>query len=391
MKILMIAPEPVFEPRGTPLSVVGRLKAFSDLGFGVDLLTYCMGEDVDFPGIRIFRIPRIPGIRRVKIGPSFTKIPLDFFLFLKSFRHLLWNKYDLIHTHEEASFWGVPLSRMFHTPHVYDMHSSLPQQLKNFRFSRSKVLHAVFQRLENWVLKNADAIITICPHLREYVARLFPEKKPFLIENVVDYGMIFGEAERSDAILECYRLDGKSVVLYTGTFEPYQGLDLLVQSAKKVISSVGNTVFVLVGGHPEQVERYRNKVASHGLGEHFIFTGQVLPQEVASYIRCADVLVSPRIRGTNTPLKIYAYLRSGVPVVATRLPTHTQVLDDDVAVLTEPTPEGFAEGILAVLKNKTYSVKVGEQAKKLAEERYCYSTYKKNLERVVREAVEAGG
>ena len=54
------------------------------------------------------------------------------------------------------------------------------------------------------------------------------------------------------------------------------------------------------------------------------------------------MLTSPRSKGTNTPLKIYQYLRSGKPIVATRLLTHTQVLDDDTAMLTAPDPQAFA-------------------------------------------------
>jgi SAM-dependent methyltransferase len=61
----------------------------------------------------------------------------------------------------------------------------------------------------------------------------------------------------------------------------------------------------------------------------------------------ADVLVSPRSRGTNTPLKIYQYLRSGPRHRRdVRLLTHTQVLDDSVSILTPATADGFAAGIL---------------------------------------------
>ena len=71
------------------------------------------------------------------------------------------------------------------------------------------------------------------------------------------------------------------------------------------------------------------------------------------------MLVSPRSLGTNTPLKIYQYLRSGRPIVATRLLTHTQVLDDDVAILTAATPDGFAAGILAALADPERARAVG--------------------------------
>ena len=68
-------------------------------------------------------------------------------------------------------------------------------------------------------------------------------------------------------------------------------------------------------------------------------------------MQAADLLVSPRIRGTNTPLKIYSYLRSGKPIVATNLLTHTQVLTPEIAVLVEPTPERFAAAILELIEN----------------------------------------
>jgi glycosyltransferase involved in cell wall biosynthesis len=387
MNVLMVAPEPIFEPRGTPLSVVGRLKALSDLGHSVDLATYSMGEDVVFPGLKILRTIRIPGIRRVKIGPSLAKIPLDILLFMKTVVRLLKSPYDLIHTHEEACFWGVFLSRVFRVPHIYDMHSSLPQQLKNFQFSDSKILVMIFDKLERWVIKHADCIITICPDLYDYVYKMFSEKGSILIENVVDYGMIFGEKDLSSEIRKDLNLEGKRVALYTGTFEPYQGLELLISSASKVVSKVKSAFFIMVGGHSDQVAFYREKVRESRLENHFVFTGQVAPQEVNSYIRCADVLLSPRISGTNTPLKIYGYLRSGVPIVATRLPTHTQVLDDDVAVLTEPTAEGFAQGIISVITDGNLSSRIGSHGAHLADGRYSYSIYLDKFTKAIQQAM----
>ena len=61
----------------------------------------------------------------------------------------------------------------------------------------------------------------------------------------------------------------------------------------------------------------------------------------------------------NTPLKIYQYLRSGRPIVATRLRTHTQVLDDDVAFLAEATPKGLADAMIAAFADPARAADVG--------------------------------
>src|ERR1700731_49917 len=75
--ILMIAPEPFFEARGTPFSEYHRIRALLDLGHTVDLVTYPFGKDVKLAGLRIVRAARPPFMTGVKIGPSPGKLFLD--------------------------------------------------------------------------------------------------------------------------------------------------------------------------------------------------------------------------------------------------------------------------------------------------------------------------
>src|SRR5688500_1418618 len=128
----MIAPEPFFEPRGTPFSEFHRIRALIDLGHQVDLVTYPFGQDVARTGLRIYRAARPPFVHGVKIGPSAAKIPLDALLTFSAVRRALAGRYDVIHSHEEGAVIGIILAGLLRVPHLYDMHSSLPQQLTNF-------------------------------------------------------------------------------------------------------------------------------------------------------------------------------------------------------------------------------------------------------------------
>jgi glycosyltransferase involved in cell wall biosynthesis len=67
-------------------------------------------------------------------------------------------------------------------------------------------------------------------------------------------------------------------------------------------------------------------------------------------------------------------LRSGKPIVATNLVTHTQVLNSDIAILTNPEPESFARGILYALENPDVQTMVA-RALRVAEEKYSYDEY----------------
>ena len=85
MRILMIAPEPFFQPRGTPFSVFHRSKALSKFGYEVDIVTYHIGKDVDIHNTRIYRIRDVPFIKKIPLGPSGKKFFLDFLIFIKGF------------------------------------------------------------------------------------------------------------------------------------------------------------------------------------------------------------------------------------------------------------------------------------------------------------------
>ncbi|MFQ5791964.1 MAG: glycosyltransferase family 4 protein [Acidobacteriota bacterium] len=384
MHILMIAPEPFFQPRGTPFSEYYRARAFIELGHQVDMVTYPIGSEVRLPGLRIFRAPRVPGIRSVKIGPSWGKIPLDAVLLLSVVRRLLTRRYDLLDCHEEAGLMGAALSRLFDVPTIYDMHSSLPEQLTNFRFTRSRLLMRLFDRIERWAIKGSHGVIVICPHLREAVRRVDPDRPCFLIENspLAESGRPVGE-EEARKLRRSLGLDGKVVILYTGTFEAYQGLDLLFEAARRVAEEEPRARLLLVGGHPDQVKEARESAHRQGLRGNVSFTGQRPPSEISLYLAAADILVSPRSRGTNTPLKIYSYLRAGKPIVATRLPTHTQVLDDEVAELTLPEPEAFAKGILRLVRDSRRARRLADNARRRAEEAYSYERYLERTRQVL--------
>jgi glycosyltransferase involved in cell wall biosynthesis len=375
MHILMIAPEPFFEPRGTPFSEFHRIRALTSLGHTVDLATYPFGHDVELPGLRIVRCVRPPFVHRIGIGPSWTKVPLNISLTFTALRLALSGRYDAVHSHEEGGGIGVWLARWLRVPHLYDMHSSLPQQVTNFGYRKMPGLASILGWLERFMIRGSRVVIVICADLQTTVRSVRADVPTVLIENAPGSGNPptpgSGAAVRQSLGLGT----DAPVALYTGTFEHYQGLDLLYAAMAVVAKTRPDARLVLVGGDPAQVAHAKHDVERLGLRDHVIFTGQRPAEEIPAYLDAATVLVSPRSTGTNTPLKIYQYLRSGRPIVATNLRTHTQVLSDDIALLADPTPEAFGAAIVAAFADPERAAAIGARAKTIANTRYSDEAY----------------
>ncbi|MBI2870615.1 MAG: glycosyltransferase family 4 protein [Candidatus Omnitrophica bacterium] len=385
-RILVIAPQPFFTPRGTPLSVYHRLRVMAALGYRADLLTYPLGKDVALPGVVIHRSRGMPFIKAVRVGPSWQKLVLDFFLMFKGLAMLASGRYTCLIVHEEAVFFALVYRVFFKDIHlVYDMHSSLPEQLKNFGSTKVRLVTLVFEWLERQAIRRADWILTISPRLDERVRSVYPRAKTILIENSLfdPVVMLSADGELDEEFIAWDRFAGKKIVLYAGTFEPYQGLRLILESVGAVVEQEPGALFVLVGGSGAQVAEMRALARRLNISGHTVFTGILHPNTVKLFVRRADCLVSPRNRGTNTPLKIYEYLASGKPIVATRHVTHTQVLTDREAVLVEAQPQKFAQGILSVLNGSGKGVWLAEHARSLYERAYGYESYCSRMKEVL--------
>ena len=375
----MIAPQPFFRARGTPFSVLHRIRALVLLGHSVDLVTYPFGEPVPLDGLNVIRSPKPPLINDVKIGPSIGKLILDIPLYFTARKQLKLKSYDVIHSHEEAAFFAVALARKHCIKHVYDMHSSLPQQLANFGKFNVAPVRNVFEKLERYVLDTCDGVITICGDLADTVNSLGVGVPHAMIENTADDTNVF--APREVNVDQKFALNDKSVVLYTGTFEPYQGLDLLLDAFKIVAKKRPDAHLLMVGGRQEQVTAMKDRAEKLGISRAISFSGTIPSSEIPSYLKAADVIASPRSSGTNTPLKIYGYMKSGVPMVATNKYTHTQTLDESTALLVAANPHDFARGILTLLEDRDYAMRLAESAKQKAAKEYSDSAY---LDRVGR-------
>jgi glycosyltransferase involved in cell wall biosynthesis len=182
--------------------------------------------------------------------------------------------------------------------------------------------------------------------------------------------------ERVAALRRELGLGEGPVVLYSGNFEPYQGVELLLEAVPLV---AGRAEFLLMGGRAAEVEALRARAATLGAGARVFFSGTRLPGELPVFLALADLVVSPRVKGENTPFKIYSYLASGKPIVATGITTHTQLLDDSLALLVPPTAEGLAAGISRSLAHPEEARARAARGLELVEREYSRARYREKV------------
>lgn len=364
MRILMVAPHPVYTPRGTPISVLNRCRALSELGHEVDLVTYGIGEDVPVTGLRWTRA-RVPGLNSVGVGISWRKLPLDIAVLAKAawvlVRHR--SRYEVLHTHEEAGVLGL-LARLVRIPHVYDMGNDLSVVAQNYGFGPRHPLTRLAAWAERATVRHCDVVIAHFPAIKEAVRSW---GLPTPVEVVFNVPHEPGpDPALSDWFRSQWSPDGETVVLYTGTLETYQGLEDLVDAMADPAVKTENMRLVVAGGQPQQVESLRARAQGLHLGERAVFVGQIPQETVSSALAAADILVSPRTSGNNTPLKIFAYLKAGRPVLATRTASHTQVLDDRSALLVSPGPAPLAAGLVRLQQDTVLRQRLSAGAAQLA-------------------------
>jgi glycosyltransferase involved in cell wall biosynthesis len=358
MRILMIAPQPFYEDRGTPIVLRRLIQAITINGHQVDLITFPIGTSVPIEGLRIFRIGTFLKFRHIPIGFSIKKLILDAFLLPAMMHRLRRDRYDCLHAVEEAAFVGLLAARLHRLPILYDMQSSLPEQLESHKFLGLAMVQPVLRRLERLLLQRVDLVVCSVG-LKGYVQRIASATP------VREWQYPPVDAAPPVSTRENFSVDldiptDSFVVLYTGNFEAYQGVDRLVEAIPLIQQEIPKSVFVFVGATAGDSVPGLNTLSD------VMAAVRVIPRQpqehMATFFRAAHVVVSPRLAIGNLPLKVFDYMASGKPIVATDSPAHREVLDETSAVLVEHSPAAIAAGIVLLYKNPGLAERLADTA-----------------------------
>jgi len=375
-RALFVSSLPLFQWRGSPIRVGFDVRALSELGYSVDLLTLPIGDDVEIPGVKVIRIPNILRRKQVSIGPSLCKAVFDGVLFFYGLGLACRRRYAVVHGIEDTGILALCIARLTGARMVYEKHSDPGSYRKGLL--RNVVMWA-YAAVERFTVRRADAIIVTGPGLRRQAEAMSPRGPVHHIFDIPSSLADADEETRRAVRAKLVSREDQVLLLFVGSFAPYQGVDLLFEAIPEVMAKRPGVRFVIVGGTPEEIAERRRWLAESGNAEAVVFPGKVPPDELPNYLAAVDILMSPRLAGLNTPLKILDYFKAGKAIAATDVAANRLLLDDQTAVWAIPTPSDFAAALCKLVDDPELRRVLGSNGKRLVTERYNFVEFKKRL------------
>lgn len=379
-RVLLIAPQPFLEWRGSPLRVYFNALALAELGYTVDLLVMPFGQTPDdLPGaITVHRPRNVFRRRSIPIGPSFWKAIFDVPLTICAQRLLSRHAYTVLHGIEEAGAIAGFLGMRWGIPTVFEKHSDPGAYRRGFL--RNRVM-AAYARVERYAIRRAAAVIVTGPGLERQVRAAFPRTPLFAIADMPSSRVAPDDAEAERLRARFVSRPDARLAAYAGSFALYQGIGLLFDAIPETVRRFPAVHFLIIGGSADEIAERRARLETLGLADRVSFIGRVPPDQLPHYLRAADVLLSPRAQGSNTPLKTLDYLKVGRPIVAPDCEANRLILDESVALLPSPTPIAFAEAIAVLLRDDERRLRMGQDAQARIASEYSYECFRERLRR----------
>ena len=360
--VLLIAPQPFFQWRGSPIRVKFNLLALAQLGYDVHLLTLPIGAELQIEGVRIFRVANPFRIKNIPIGPSRWKVFFDFLLICKALALCWRTRYTVIHGIEEAGFFAALLAWLFNTKGIFEKHSD------PFSYAKGKGTTAVmkvYAFVEKIAVRMVDAVICTGPGLVNQVKAMRTATQVFDIADIPSSLQESTSAEVSRIRASLCQQQEELLITFVGSFAVYQGVELMFAAIPKVVLANRRARFVIVGGSQEEITARQAVLAAEGVAANVAFLGKIDPDVLPDYLAASDILLSPRVSGVNTPLKILDYMKAGRAIAATDIPANRLLLDEHTAVLAAPEPVAYATAILSLADDPHRRQSLGEACRQL--------------------------
>lgn len=233
-------------------------------------------------------------------------------------------------------------------------------------------------RLRRWLVRRVEGVIVITRHLakRYWEQFLLPDRRLLVAPDGVRLERFADLGDRA-ACRETLGLPQDTFIVgYVGQLHLRgmgKGVDTLVEAVALLTRDFGSRPvrLCIVGGPDDMVGDLYNLAARHQLpGEYLITPGQVRPHEVPLWMRAFDVCVLPSPRTTffayyTSPLKLFEYMASGTPIVASNLPAFGEIVDDGRSALFVPpsAPAGLSRALRHLQEDPELGKRLSQQAR----------------------------
>lgn len=347
MKILYIASIRLPTEKAHGVQIMKTCEAISLTGTNISLFVpkfFSLNSNNEDPfeyyGVKkIFVIKRFFSLRLIKLGPIGFFLETSIFFISILFSTEFWRS-DYIFSRDEML---VAFSNVFGKKTIWETHTGSTNFFAKIALKKSKI------------------IISISKGLKDFYVKLGSQDSKIVVSHD---GVDPNEFIVSDSKIDLRKkLDisvDKKIVLYAGRLDGWKGVETFLESS---LGFSRETLAVVVGGDDNQIKFLSEKYPK------VLFMGYKSYKELPMYQKLADVLIVPNTgkseisRFFTSPLKVFSYMASGVPIVASDLPSIREILNNQNSVLVLPdSPQALLEGINRVLEDTSLAGIIAKQA-----------------------------
>ncbi len=291
------------------------------------------------PTVDLFNIPFL---RVVAFETSFFIFSILVFMFLL-FKA---GKEDFIYSNESLVIY---LSSFYFTNILYELHDFPERKIFFYKSLFKRASHILVTN--KWKVEKTERVFGV------------QKSKMILERNAVDIEEFDIPVSKEKAREKLGLPSGKKIVVYTGHLYSWKGADTLAETAKKLPKAL----FVFVGGTPLDIKRFKD---TYGHLDNILIVGHKEHSEIPYWQKAADVLVLPNTAKEDiskfytSPMKLFEYMASGRPIIASRIPSIVEILNDKNSVLVEPdSVEALASAISDIIDNQEKGETLSSQAR----------------------------
>jgi glycosyltransferase involved in cell wall biosynthesis len=348
MKIFYIANARIPTEKAHSIQIMEMCNAFTSHG-EVELIVprrfnQIKKDPFEYYGLdKKFKITRLPCIDLIPLNLGNLSFWIQTFSFLLVARiYLFFKRWDVLYTREK--FVGL-----FFKNYIFEAHS-LPARI-----------NLVHKKL--WA--RARKIVVLTNILKSKLCDVgISAEKIFVSPDGVDVEKFYIDETKKECRRKLNLPQGKKIALYAGHLFDWKGTDVLLESAQYLDDDY---LVVFVGGTEGDLKKYELKLAHCGFKNRIRIIGRKPHRLIPFFLKAADVLILPHRRGSDeffaSPLKLFEYMASKKPIIASDTPSLREILDEGCAILVQPDdPEVLAGAIRRALSNSELCEKIARKA-----------------------------